>query len=93
MHGGHPSISKRDTAGVQALSRAMETVWGKRPLFKREGGSIPVVADMQQILGIESVLTGFALPDDHIHAPNEKQHLPTWYRGIEALIHFFYNLA
>ncbi|MCF6277137.1 MAG: dipeptidase [Anaerolineales bacterium] len=93
MHGGFPSISKRDTAGVQALSAAMETVWGSRPLFKREGGSIPVVADMQQILGIESVLTGFGLPDDHIHAPNEKQHLPTWYRGIEALIHFFYNLG
>ena len=93
LNSGYPSISERDTAGVKALSAAMETVWGVRPLFKREGGSIPVVADMQQILGIESVLTGFGLPDDHIHAPNEKQHLPTWHRGIEALIHFFYNLA
>lgn len=92
-HGGHPSISERDTAGVNALVNAFETVWGTRPLFKREGGSIPVVGDMQKILGIESVLTGFGLPDDRIHSPNEKLDLPTWYRGIEALIHFFYNLT
>ncbi|RLD06584.1 MAG: dipeptidase [Chloroflexi bacterium] len=92
-HGGNPSISKRDTDGVNALANAFEKVWGTRPLFKREGGSIPVVGDMQKILGIESVLTGFGLPDDHIHSPNEKLDLPTWYRGIEALIHFFYNLA
>ncbi|OQY31156.1 MAG: hypothetical protein B6I38_06215 [Anaerolineaceae bacterium 4572_5.1] len=92
-HGGNPSISKRDTAGVKALVSAFETVWGKRPLFKREGGSIPVVADMQEILGIESVLTGFGLPDDRIHSPNEKLDLPTWYRGIETLIRFFYNLG
>jgi acetylornithine deacetylase/succinyl-diaminopimelate desuccinylase-like protein len=93
MHGGYPSISERDTKAVKALVRAFETVWGKRPLFKREGGSIPVVGDMQKILGIESVLTGFGLPDDHIHSPNEKLDLPTWYRGIEVLIRFFYNLG
>ena len=69
----------------------METIWGMRPVFKREGGSIPIVAEMQEILGIESVLTGFGLPEDNVHAPNEKLHLPTWYRGIDALIHFFYN--
>ncbi|RLD03428.1 MAG: dipeptidase [Chloroflexi bacterium] len=93
LHGGSPSISKRDGVGVVALSDAFEAVWGKAPLFKREGGSIPVVGDMQKILGIESVLTGFGLPDDRIHSPNEKLDLPTWYRGIDALIHFFYNLV
>ena len=92
-HGGAPSISKRDGVGVRAMSNAMSTVWGTPPLFKREGGSIPVVGEMQKILGIESVLTGFGLPDDRIHSPNEKQDLPTWYRGIDALIHFFYNLG
>jgi len=50
------------------------------------------VAQMQRVLGIESVVAGFGLPDDNVHAPNEKLHLPTWYRGIEALIHFFLNL-
>ena len=92
MHGGPASISDRHSAAIQAMSKAMETVWGSKPLFRREGGSIPVVAQMQSILGIESVLTGFGLPDDNLHAPNEKQHLPTWYKGIDALIHFFFNL-
>jgi acetylornithine deacetylase/succinyl-diaminopimelate desuccinylase-like protein len=46
---------------------------------------------MQKMLGIGSVLTGFGLPDDNLHAPNERLHLPTWYKGIEALIHFFNN--
>jgi acetylornithine deacetylase/succinyl-diaminopimelate desuccinylase-like protein len=63
-----------------------------KPLYKREGGSIPVVGQMQSMLGIESVLVGFGLPDDNLHAPNEKLDLPTWYRGIDALIHFFFNL-
>ncbi|MDD5370854.1 MAG: dipeptidase [Anaerolineaceae bacterium] len=90
--GGKASISPRNTRATQALTRALETVWGVRPAFKREGGSIPVTVDMQQILGINSVLTGFGLPDDNFHAPNEKLDLPTWYRGIDALIHFFYNL-
>jgi acetylornithine deacetylase/succinyl-diaminopimelate desuccinylase-like protein len=47
---------------------------------------------MQTLLGVESVISGFGLPDDNVHAPNEKMHLPTWYRGIDALIHFFLNL-
>ncbi len=92
MHGGTPSISDRDNFGVKAFADALESVWGMRPYFKREGGSIPVVGTMQKILGIESVIGGFGLPDDNYHAPNEKLHLPTWYRGIEALVHFFLNL-
>jgi acetylornithine deacetylase/succinyl-diaminopimelate desuccinylase-like protein len=93
MHGGAPSISDRNSIGNQALTRAMESVWGKRPVFKREGGSVPVVTQFQRILGVESVNTGFALPDDNMHSPNEKMHLPTWYRGIDTFIHFFYNVG
>jgi len=88
-----PSISERDSAGIQALAKGLENVWGVKPVFSRVGGSIPVVADMQSKMGVESVLTGFGLPDDNLHAPNEKLSLPTWYKGIDALIHFFYNLA
>lgn len=92
--GGCPaSITDRENRGAQALAQAMETVWGKRPVFKREGGSVPVVGDLQDILGIDSVLTGFGLPDDNLHAPNEKIHLPTWYRGIEAMAEFILNLG
>ncbi len=89
----HPAITDPNSPGAQALARALESAWGRRPVLKREGGTIPVVAQMQQILGVDSVLTGFGLPDDNVHSPNERLHLPTWYRGIEALIHFVYNLA
>ncbi len=92
MHGGKPSISDLNNMGVRAYAKALETVWGVSPFFKREGGSVPVVASMQEKLGIESVIGGFGLPDDNYHAPNEKLHLPTWYKGIEAMIHFFLNL-
>jgi len=93
LAGNPASISQRKTPGVRAMAKALETVWGRQPYFKREGGSIPVVGDMQRLLGVESVICGFGLPDDNVHAPNEKQNLPTWYRGIEAYIHFFLNLS
>ncbi len=92
MPGGPASLTDRNSSGTRALAKGLQAVWGKNPVFKREGGSIPVVASMQQILGIDSVLTGFGLPDDNIHAPNERLHLPTWHKGIDALIHFFYNI-
>jgi len=92
MSGGPASISDRNHIGVKAMEKALTSVWGCQPFYRREGGSIPVVSDMQRLLGIESVVTGFGLPDDNVHAPNEKQHLPTWHQGIETLIHFFLNL-
>lgn len=91
--GGWASISDTSHPGVIALTKALKTEWGIEPLFKREGGSIPVVAAMQRILGKDSVLTGFGLPEDKIHSPNESLHLPTWKKGILSLIHFFFNYA
>lgn len=85
------ALVETDSAGVQALSRAFETVWGKKPYFKREGGSIGSVVLLQKYLGADSLLTGFGLPDDNQHSPDERMHLPTWYKGIEALTHFFNN--
>jgi acetylornithine deacetylase/succinyl-diaminopimelate desuccinylase-like protein len=92
MGHGPACIADRNYPAVQALYKAMQTVWGKDPVYKREGGSVPIVSDMQELLHINSVLTGFGLPDDNIHAPNEKLDLPTWYHGIDTLIHFFFNL-
>ena len=89
---GAPSISDINIPETKALVKALEEVWGVKPVFRREGGSVPVVAEMQEILGIDSVLTGFGLPDDNVHSPNEKLDLPTWYKGTQALIHFFYNV-
>jgi len=82
LHNSGTAITDLDSAGVKAMTQAFETVWGKRPLFRREGGSIGVVVQLQEYVGVESVLTGFGLPEDNIHSPNEKLHLPTWYKGI-----------
>jgi len=86
------AIADLNNAGVKAMHAAMETVWGVRPLYRREGGSIGAVAMLQQICGVESVLVGMGLPSDNVHSPNEHMHLPTWQKGIDAFIHFFYNL-
>lgn len=93
IHNGLPCISDRHSPAIQSLSKAMEVVWGKKPVFKREGGSVPVVAMFKELIGVDSVNTGFSLYDDKTHSPNEKIHLPTWFRGIDTLIHFMYNLG
>ena len=88
-----PSQSDRKSKWIDAYVKAAESAWGKRPIFKREGGSVPVVVHIQQTLGVDSVNIGFGLPSDNMHGPNEKIHLPTFYKGIEALVHFFFNLS
>jgi acetylornithine deacetylase/succinyl-diaminopimelate desuccinylase-like protein len=92
LSGGKPSISDTKLAESLAFAKALQSVWGTAPIYKREGGSISVVADLQESLGIDSILSGFGLPDDNIHAPNERLHLPTWHKGIDSLIHFFFNV-
>lgn len=92
MAADFPSISDPKSPWIEAYVKAAETVWGKRPIFKREGGSVPVVVHVQQTLGVDSVNIGFGLPSDNMHSPNEKLHLPTFYKGIQALVHFFFNL-
>lgn len=93
LHGAGAALVSSDSPGVQALRQAFKAVWGMEPYFRREGGSIGVVVQLQKRLGVDSVLSGFALEDCDAHSPNEKLHLPTWDRGIDTLIHFFYNLA
>jgi acetylornithine deacetylase/succinyl-diaminopimelate desuccinylase-like protein len=87
------SISDRDSKGIKAMSEAMKTVWGQPPAFRREGGSVPVVTQFQDILSLSTVSSGFSLPDDNLHSPNEKFHLPNYYKGIDTYIHFLFNLA
>jgi acetylornithine deacetylase/succinyl-diaminopimelate desuccinylase-like protein len=74
---------------IEAASEALKEVFGKETVFTRSGGSIPVVADFANVLKMPSVMMGLGLPDDNLHAPNEKFHLPNFYRGIEALCRFF----
>lgn len=92
LHSAGTAITERDSVGVRAMAKGLEQVWGKRPLFKREGGSIGVVVELQKYAGVDSVLTGFGLPEDNAHSPNEKLHLPTWKKGIDAFINMFFSV-
>jgi acetylornithine deacetylase/succinyl-diaminopimelate desuccinylase-like protein len=88
-----PVLVNRDTIGARAASRALEATFGVKPIFKLEGGSVPVVSTTKTVLGVDSILLGFGLPDDNLHSPNEKFHLPNFYRGIETYIRFFDAVA
>lgn len=83
-----PAMIDPDSDALKAGAKALEQVWGKQVVYDRQGGTVPVVAYIQQILGVDSLMLGFGLPSDNIHGPNEKQHLPSFYRGIETYIRF-----
>ena len=83
----------RASVGARAASAALRETFGTEPIFLAQGGSVPIVTMLQEKLNLDSVLLGFGLPDDKIHGPNEKLHLPNYYRGIEAFIRFFENAA
>ncbi len=82
-----------DSVAMRAAGRAYEKGFGAAPVFKREGGGIPIVLTFREVLDVRVVFLGFGLPDDNAHAPNEKIHLPNFYRGIRTVIHFFDELA
>ena len=88
IHSGDPCLIPVDNPYIQAATRALKEVWGKETVFIRSGGSIPIVGDFDRHLGIPSVMMGFGLPDDNIHAPNEKFHLKNFYLGIESVVRF-----
>ncbi|MCB8994277.1 MAG: dipeptidase [Bacteroidales bacterium] len=93
LHGGEGYVSPIDTPGYLAASEAIETVFGKKPVPTRSGGSIPIVADFEEVLGIKSILMGFGLDSDAIHSPNESYPLDHFYLGIETIPHFYKNFA
>jgi acetylornithine deacetylase/succinyl-diaminopimelate desuccinylase-like protein len=86
-------LVERDSVGMRAAVDALQAVFGVRPVFKLEGGTVPVVNMVQTQLGTGSIQLGFGLPDDNYHAPNEKLHLANYYRGIETYVRFFDNLG
>lgn len=88
-HGGKPYVSPIDTAEYKAAHIAMEEAFGKAPVPKREGGSIPIVALFEEILGMKSVLMGFGLDSDAIHSPNEHYGVFNYFKGIETIPNFY----
>jgi acetylornithine deacetylase/succinyl-diaminopimelate desuccinylase-like protein len=93
IHSGDPIVVSTDNVYVKAATEAMHQVFGRETVFVRGGGSIPIVGDFVRELKIPTVMMGFGLPDDNLHAPNEKFHLPNFYRGIESIVRFFGALA
>src|SRR5579859_4127420 len=91
--GGRPVVTPINHPAVQAVARAVARVFGTAPLFLREGGSIPPVEIFSRLLGMPAVLAGFGLPDDRIHAPNEKMSLDMCARGIRTLAHAWDEIA
>ncbi|HUN87114.1 MAG TPA: dipeptidase [Terracidiphilus sp.] len=88
IHTGDPCLIPVNNRYIQAATRALHEVWGKDTVFIRSGGSIPIVGDFDRHLGLPSVMMGFGLPDDNIHAPNEKFHIRNFELGIGSLIRF-----
>jgi acetylornithine deacetylase/succinyl-diaminopimelate desuccinylase-like protein len=93
LHGAAPSLTDPDNRFIHAAAEAMRQIFGQDTVYIRSGGSIPIVGLFDRYLGIPSVLMGFGLPDDNLHAPNEKMHLPNFFRGIEAMARYLELLA
>ncbi|MBS1823317.1 MAG: dipeptidase [Acidobacteria bacterium] len=89
IHSGDPIVVSTDNPYVKAATEAMREVFRKETVFVRGGGSIPIVGDFVRELKIPTLLMGFGLPDDNLHAPNEKFHIANFHRGIESLVRFF----
>ena len=78
-----------DHKAIQVAARAFGDVFQRQTVFIRSGGSIPIVGDFANHLGIPTILMGFGLPDDGLHSPNEKYKLENYYQGIMTVAHFF----
>lgn len=89
LHGGAPAVTPTDTPEYEAAHLAMKETFGKDPIPKREGGSIPIVALFEEVLHAKSVLMGFGLNSDAIHSPNEHFGLFNFYKGIETIPYFY----
>ncbi len=87
-HGGEPVVTPTDSKAYQAASKAIQTTFGKDPIPTRGGGSIPIIALFERVLGLKTVLMGFGLDNDNIHSPNEKYDVANYFKGIETIPYF-----
>lgn len=88
-HGGQGYVAPTNTPAYQAASKAIEDVYGIKPVPFRSGGSIPIISTFEQVLGIKSILLGFGLESDAIHSPNENYPLEQFFKGIEVIPRFY----
>lgn len=94
VHAGEPWLTDPAHPYLQKAAQAMTETFGAETVFVRSGGSIPIVGEFQKHLGgVPCVLLGFGLPDDNLHAPNEKLYLPNFFRGIDAVVRYLEKLG
>ncbi|HAY34303.1 MAG TPA: dipeptidase [Ignavibacteria bacterium] len=93
LHGGKGAITPIDSPAIDAAVEALRLGFGKTPVFTREGGSIPVVNTFQTLLGADTILLGFGLPDENAHSPDEHLNLSNFQRGILSIAHYFNELS
>jgi len=87
-HGGEPVVTPTDSKAYLAAAKAIEATFGKAPIPTRGGGSIPIIALFEKVLGLKTVLMGFGLDNDNIHSPNEKYNVENYFKGIETIPYF-----
>jgi acetylornithine deacetylase/succinyl-diaminopimelate desuccinylase-like protein len=90
---GRPSLTPIENPATQAAARAIEATFGRAPLYIREGGSVPVCASLESILGLSTVLLGFAPADGRFHAPNEWMWMSNYETGIRTIARYWDELA
>lgn len=88
MHGGEGYVCPITLPAYKAAEKGFEKAFGKKPLAVRRGGSIPIISDFEQILGVKTILMGFGLESNAIHSPNESFSLDMFRKGIEAVVEF-----
>lgn len=93
LHGGPSYVCPIDIPAYRAADKAYTEVYGKRPVPVRSGGSIPIIATFEEILGTKSVLMGFGLGSDAIHSPNENYPLEQFFNGIKTIQAFYAHFA
>jgi acetylornithine deacetylase/succinyl-diaminopimelate desuccinylase-like protein len=93
IHGGEGVLISPDAPAMKAAAEALKEMFGREPVFIREGGSIPIAALFYEILNVPVVLMGFGLPDDNLHSPNEKYSLSQFYKGIRTVASFLQKLG
>jgi acetylornithine deacetylase/succinyl-diaminopimelate desuccinylase-like protein len=93
LGGGRPTLTPIDHPATRAAARALEAVFGRAPVYIREGGSIPIAASFESVLGAPVVLLGFTPPNDNAHAPNEWMDLANYEGGIRTVVRYWDELA
>ena len=93
LHGGNPSLTPTDHPATQAAARAIEAVYGRPPVYVREGGSVPVTSAFDHTLGLPVVLLGFTQPNDNAHAPNEWLLVENFEQGTRVIVRLWDELA